>query len=69
MTTTMNCPQCDAECDRNEVDIGVGVQYGPFGCMCGWSQDPRYDSRNGACVAEVEQPDWLIDTRGGMMRR
>jgi hypothetical protein len=35
----MNCPKCNAECIRDEVDIGVGVQYGPWGCPeCGWSQ-------------------------------
>ena len=35
----MKCKKCGAECIRDEVDIGVGVQYGPWGCPeCGWSQ-------------------------------
>jgi predicted RNA-binding Zn-ribbon protein involved in translation (DUF1610 family) len=34
---TMNCPQCNGQCWRDEVDIGVGVQYGPWNCEeCGW---------------------------------
>ena len=33
----MKCPRCGAECDRDEVDIGVGVQGGPWGCPdCHW---------------------------------
>ena len=43
-TPQMKCPKCDCECQRDEVDIGVGVQFGPYGCpQCGWSQDPEYD--------------------------
>lgn len=35
----MNCPECGAPCDRDEVDIGVGVQCGPWGCFdCGWTE-------------------------------
>ena len=35
----MNCPKCGAPCDRDEVDIGVGVQCGPWGCYdCGWPE-------------------------------
>lgn len=34
------CPTCGAECVRDEVDIGVGIQYGPWACPnCGWSED------------------------------
>jgi ribosomal protein S27AE len=34
------CPKCGAGCERNEVDIGVGVQYGPWSCPdCGWSEE------------------------------
>lgn len=34
----MTCPQCGStSVDRDEVDIGVGVQCGPWGCFdCGW---------------------------------
>jgi len=36
----MECPKCgSSNCDRVEVDIGVGIQYGPWECYeCGWSQ-------------------------------
>ena len=33
----MNCPRCGGECERDEADIGVGTQYGPWRCPdCGW---------------------------------
>ena len=33
------CPKCCAECVRDEVDIGVGIQVGPWRCPeCGYSQ-------------------------------
>jgi hypothetical protein len=42
------CPYCDSLCDREHVDVGVGVIYGPWGCShCGWSEYPEYDSREG----------------------
>jgi hypothetical protein len=32
------CPKCCAECVRDEVDIGVGVQVGPWRSPeCGYS--------------------------------
>ncbi len=35
----MNCPECGAPCVRDEVDIGVGVQCGPWGCFdCDWTE-------------------------------
>lgn len=39
------CPRCGGDCDRDSVDVGVGVLHGPWGCMCGWSEDPEYDSK------------------------
>lgn len=41
----MNCPLCRSEQTwRDEVDIGVGVQYGPWRCNdCGWSQEDVTD--------------------------
>jgi len=34
------CPICGAPCDRHEVDIGVGVQYGPWTCTeCDWNEE------------------------------
>lgn len=36
----MRCPKCGStHVDRDEVDIGVGVQCGPWGCFdCGWTE-------------------------------
>ena len=39
----MKCENCGAECGRDEVDVGVGIIYGPYGCGCGWSEDERYN--------------------------
>ncbi len=34
------CPKCGIDCERPEVDIGIGIQYGPWSCpKCGWSQE------------------------------
>lgn len=42
------CPKCDGETHQDSVDVGVGVIYGPRGCMlCGWSEDPEYDLSEG----------------------
>jgi hypothetical protein len=41
------CPKCGGETSQDSVDIGVGIQYGPLGCIeCGWSEDPEYDMTN-----------------------
>jgi len=39
----MTCPKCGStNCDRDEVDIGVGTQCGPWACFdCGWSESRR----------------------------
>lgn len=29
----MKCPRCDSECERSEVDVGLGVLFGPYGCL------------------------------------
>lgn len=43
-----DCPHCGEPCDREAVDVGVGVIHGPWGCGgCGWSEYPEYDSRKG----------------------
>lgn len=40
----MQCPNCGEACGRDEVDIGVGVLFGPWGCsFCGWSEDDKYN--------------------------
>ena len=65
----MNCPKCGEECDRDEVDVGVGMIYGPYGCMCGWSESAEYDSSEGPSPAQLEHPDWIVDSQGGMVRK
>jgi len=47
--------------------VGVGVIYGPYGCYCGWSQDPDYDSSEGESPKQAEHPDWIVDSCGGMI--
>jgi hypothetical protein len=43
----MNCPECGAQCERDEVDVGVGWILGPWGCFsCGWSEWSEYSHRN-----------------------
>jgi hypothetical protein len=35
------CPECGADCERMEVDVGVGNVYGPWACFdCGWEDRP-----------------------------
>jgi len=45
----MKCPKCgNDECHREEVDVGVGIIYGPWGCSeCGWSESEEYDLSDG----------------------
>jgi hypothetical protein len=65
----MNCPKCGEECDRDEVDVGVGVIYGPYGCGCGWSEDPNYDYSEGPSPQQLEHPDFYVDSKGGLYRK
>lgn len=52
----MNCPKCGEEdLYRDEVDVEVGIIYGPYGCMCGWSENPHYDASNGPSPAQLEE--------------
>ncbi len=38
------CPKCGSECDREEVDIEVGVQYGSWYCLnCDWDEETELD--------------------------
>ncbi len=37
------CPRCGDIVWRDDVDVGVGRIYGPYGCSCGWSEDDEYD--------------------------
>ena len=63
---TMNCPKCGEECDRDSVDVGVGVIYGPWGCYCcGWSSSPEYDCSEGRPKAQEEMEGYIVDPFGG----
>jgi hypothetical protein len=54
----MKCPKCGTDCEREEVDVGVGVISGPWGCFgCGWSENTEYD------LSEGKSP---IDEKGGV---
>jgi len=53
----MDCPKCGEECCRDQVDVGVGIMYGPWGCMCGWSEYPEFDSSDGPSPAQKEAAD------------
>lgn len=64
----MICPRCSEECDRYDVDVGVGVIYGPWGCACGWSEAPEYDRSSGSSEAERANPGFHVDSMGGMQR-
>lgn len=58
---TQECPKCGDECWREEVDVGVGVIYGPWGCSCGWSESPEYDSSEG----DADAPEgWRVTPQG-----
>lgn len=52
------CPECGEEVERESVDIGIGVVYGPPACFnCGWSEvKPRVED------------GYYHDALGGMMR-
>ena len=59
------CPRCGDECYRDEVDVGVGVIYGPYGCpFCGWSEDSDYDSSSGMWSRSPEWPGRYLDQFG-----
>jgi hypothetical protein len=58
------CPKCGAECHRDEVDVGVGIIHGPWGCPdCGWSADAEYDLSAGR--DPVDEKGGAIDQYGG----
>jgi hypothetical protein len=67
---TVKCLNCGMDCDRDEVDVGVGVIYGPYGCnSCGWSEAPEYDSSNGPSPKQQENPGYIVDPQGGMQKK
>ena len=65
----LDCPKCGEACWREEVDVGVGIIYGPWGCeCCGWSSDRRYDrgDAEARAAADAEHPDHIVDQFGGL---
>lgn len=70
MSGRLDCPKCGEECWRDEVDIDVGVMYGPWGCPeCGWSERTEYDrSGGGGNAKEDEMPGWHVDQWGRALR-
>lgn len=69
MRETKKCPKCGCDAARDEVDVEVGIIYGPWGCFCGWCENAYYDSTQGESQAQRDHPDFIIDTLGGMRRR
>lgn len=60
----MNCPKCNEICERDSVDIGVGVIHGPYGCpRCAWSEFTEYDLSEGK--SPVDENGGAIDQYGG----
>ena len=62
MADEMKCPRCGGECWRDEVDIGVGIQYGPWGCSeCHWqegdNEKPNVFSNCNACGRKLHNDD------------
>ena len=63
----MKCLKCNAECDRDAVDVGVGTIYGPWGCPeCLWSESEKYDLSNGQ---SQDRGEGFIDQYGGWTRK
>ena len=58
----MDCPKCGSSCNRDSVHNGVTMIHGPYGCQCGWSEWPEYDTSDGR---SPHRNDGTIDTMGG----
>jgi hypothetical protein len=54
---TTTCPNCGGETWRDEVDVEVGIIYGPYGCPCGWSEWDEYDQTKGPTAASGKRTD------------
>ena len=63
----MKCPNCGSDgIWRDEVDVGVGVIYGPYGCPdCGWSESSDYNFNLEDFEPETEN-GYVKDQWGGL---
>jgi len=60
----MKCPKCGDDCERDSVDVGVGIIHSPYGCPnCGWSEDDAYDLSGGK--DPLDEKGGAIDQYGG----
>lgn len=58
------CPKCGGETHQDSVDVGVGVIYGPRGCIeCAWSEAESYDLSDGK--SPLDEKGGAIDQYGG----
>lgn len=62
LARTMDCPHCRRPAHRDEVDVGVGIMCGPFGCPCGWSESEEYDASDGP---KLTADGYELDQWGG----
>lgn len=50
----MNCPECNEPCDRDSVDVGVGIISIPWFCTaCAWDEDQAFP------MSPSNWQDWL----------
>ena len=55
------CPECGAGCVREEVDVGIGIQYGPWHCTeCPWSQEGDYLKMTEDAVIDIDPMEAAI---------
>lgn len=67
MADRKKCPHCGMFVFRDEVDVGVGVIHGPYGCgQCGWSEYEEYDCRHGQ---KTTKEGHVLDQWGGLTPR
>ena len=66
----MICPKCNSECNRDEVDNGVCIQHGPYGCPnCGWSEYDEFDLSSQDAIKTIAGVIGTIDQYGGFIKQ
>lgn len=64
------CALCGKACQRESVDVGVGIIHGPYGCAeCGWSEDPFYDRSSGTSPAQKQAGEEYFVNQYGVMQK